>query len=202
MKNVYNPERVILADADGVLLNWIDSFREFWAYRDMPEWYTDTNYRIDHNSEVSSRAAQDAVESFNESVWLEHISPMRDAVAMVKHMHENHGVVFHVITALNNHPHILKARTQNLKGLFGNAIEMITLTGDSEDKTEALSKYRDSNLIWIEDKPENADLGVEMGLRSLLMDQPYNKKHNNADVERVYNWEDVYNAYLVHVLDL
>lgn len=201
MISTYNPERVIVTDADGVLLNWLDSFRQYWAYKGLPEWHTDEHYNISHNSEVSTRTAVDTVAAFNESVWLEDIGPMRDAVAMVKHMHENHGVVFHVLTALNNEPAILRARIRNMKALFGNAIEIITLTGDTEDKSEALSKYQGSNLIWIEDKPENADLGAEMGFKTLLMDQPYNKKHKSANVERVYSWQDVYSAYLVHVLD-
>jgi uncharacterized HAD superfamily protein len=44
----------------------------------------------------------------------------------------------------------------------------------------------------IEDKPDNAILLAENGIRVLLFDRPYNKKVEHSNVKRVYNWMDIY----------
>jgi uncharacterized HAD superfamily protein len=59
------------------------------------------------------------------------------------------------------------------------------------NKTIELEKYKDSGLFWIEDKPSNAELGINLGLQPLLMDAPYNKDYNGA-VRRVNNWKEIY----------
>ena len=42
------------------------------------------------------------------------------------------------------------------------------------DKDEALEQYRNSDCYWIEDKPQNADLGLAIGLNSLLIAHGFN----------------------------
>lgn len=184
-------DRVIVTDVDGVLLNWVDSFEEFAAERGF-EKYGDEHYSLTGCYEMSRREERMYTKWHNESVRLYHLSPMRDAVKFVRRLHEWHGYVLHCVTALDPHPYVQKAREQNLKNLFGPAIERVILTGSHENKRATLEEYRDSNCVWVEDKPSNADLGVELGLDTLLMDQSYNRKYNNEKVQRVGTWSEIY----------
>jgi hypothetical protein len=60
------------------------------------------------------------------------------------------------------------------------------------DKDNALEFYRDSECWWVEDKPENAELGFQMGLRPLLMEHDHNLDHVSETVDRVRNWKEIY----------
>jgi uncharacterized HAD superfamily protein len=45
--------------------------------------------------------------------------------------------------------------------------------------------------MWVEDKAENAELGVEMGLNTFLIDHVYNQGEFH-EVTRVKNWKEIY----------
>jgi len=57
------------------------------------------------------------------------------------------------------------------------------------DKDEALEQYRDSGCFWIEDKAENAELGIELGLESILVDHTFNQE---CTVQRAKSWKEIY----------
>jgi hypothetical protein len=46
-------------------------------------------------------------------------------------------------------------------------------------------------MWWIEDKPENADVGHEMGLKSLLVEHGHNM-HHVCPYPVVKNWREIY----------
>ena len=45
---------------------------------------------------------------------------------------------------------------------------------------------------WIEDKPENAEVGVDLGLRSILVEHGHNMNHVNEQIPVVKNWREIY----------
>jgi hypothetical protein len=111
----------------------------------------------------------------------------------VKRLHEEHGYVFHCITSLSLDANAGKLREMNLRKLFGKtAFERIVCLDTGADKHEALSEYRDSGLWWIEDKPENAEVGLDLGLRSMLMEHGHNMTHQNQQISTVKNWREAY----------
>jgi len=59
------------------------------------------------------------------------------------------------------------------------------------DKHEALEPFRDSGLWWIEDKPENSDLGYSVGLRSILLEHGHNMNHE-CPYPIVKNWREIF----------
>lgn len=59
------------------------------------------------------------------------------------------------------------------------------------DKDEALEQYRGTDCYWIEDKPENADLGIELGLDSILMGHDFNANYSGS-AKRVTTWKEIY----------
>jgi hypothetical protein len=105
-------------------------------------------------------------------------------------MHEEQGFIFHVITSLGKNIYAQRLREQNLQKLFGSAIDRVICLDTGADKQEALEQYRDSGLLWVEDKIENARLGLEMGLESILMEHRFNM--NVSDIPLVKNWKEIY----------
>jgi len=101
--------------------------------------------------------------------------------------------VFHCITSLSLDPSAGKLREMNLNKLFGpTAFERIVCLDTGADKHEALAEYRDSGCWWVEDKPENAEVGHALGLRSILMEHGHNMSHANKQIPVVKNWREIY----------
>ena len=60
------------------------------------------------------------------------------------------------------------------------------------DKDEALLPYKDSALWWIEDKIDNAKVGAELGLKSILMEHGHNMDRPSDKYITVKNWKHIY----------
>jgi FMN phosphatase YigB (HAD superfamily) len=186
-------DRVILVDADGVLLNWEYAFAiwmEQHGFKSVPgsqfDYSMGTRYGIDPDQ------SKKLIKMFNESAAIGFLPALRDAVYYVKRLHEEHGFVFHCITSLSLDPNAGKLREMNLNKLFGaTAFERVVCLDTGADKNTALEQYRDSDCWWVEDKPENADVGHNMGLRSILMEHGHNMKHE-CPYPVVKNWREIY----------
>ena len=131
------------------------------------------------------------IRMFNESAAIGFIPPLRDAMHYIEKLHKEHGYVFHCITSVSVEPNAVKLREMNLHKIFGNAIESVTCLDTGADKDEALAPYKDSGLFWIEDTPENADVGYKLGLNSLLVEHGHNM-HHECPYPVVKNWREIY----------
>ena len=83
-------------------------------------------------------------------------------------------------------------RRMNLKKLFGEtAFEKFIFLDTGADKDDALEPYRNSGYYWIEDKIINAQVGHDLGLKSILMEHGHNM---DADIvfPKVKNWKEIY----------
>ena len=185
--------RLILTDADGVLLDWEWAFSVWMQERG----YTLTadnkkSYYLHHHyNELEEKDAKKVVKTFNESAAVGFLPALRDATYYVKRLYEEHGYQFRVITSLSLDRNAAKLREMNLNKLFGNAIESVICLDTGADKDTALEFYRDSGMWWIEDKPENADVGHEMGLKSILVEHGHNM-HHECPYPVVKNWREIY----------
>lgn len=192
-------DKVILVDCDGVLLDWIYAFdswmkRKGYILHNSAEYDCTTRYGFSDRMKM-----RHFVRSFNESANIGFLTPFRDSVYYVNKLYENHGYVFHCITSLSNDPYAQKLRENNLKNVFGkNIFEKIICLDCGADKDGALEKYRGSGCFWIEDKVENAIVGSELGLKSIIMNHPHNRCTSfNEPIVRVNNWKEIYNT-IVH----
>ena len=190
----HNPQSLILVDADGVLLDWEWAFSVWMQERG----YTLTadnkkSYYLHHHyNELEEKDAKKVVKTFNESAAIGFLPPLRDAMYYVKRLHEEHGYRFHCITSLSLDANAGKLREMNLRKLFGKtAFEQITCLDTGADKHTALSEYKDSGCYWIEDKPENADVGHALGLKSILVEHGHNMNHE-CPYPIVKNWREIY----------
>ena len=187
-------ESVILVDADGVLLNWEYAFAiwmEQHGFTKVPG--SEFNYSIGERYNVPEEQGRKLIKIFNESAAIGFLPPLRDAMYWVKRLHEEHGFVFHCITSLSLDPNAKKLREMNLSKLFGKtAFEKVLCLDTGADKNFALEPYRETGCFWIEDKPENASVGYEMGLKSILVEHGHNMHYYHPDIPVVKNWKEIY----------
>jgi FMN phosphatase YigB (HAD superfamily) len=187
-------QKLILVDADGVILDWEYAFSVWmeehgFVKTEGSQFLYDIGkrYGIDHEQ------GRKLIKIFNESAAIGFLPPLRDAMYYVKRLHEEHGYVFHCITSLSLDANAGKLREMNLRKLFGKtAFEKITCLDTGADKHEALEPYRDSGCWWCEDKPENAEVGHKLGLRSILVEHGHNMNYVNEQIPVVKNWREIY----------
>lgn len=174
MSRYYN-SKIILVDIDGVILNWVSPFCEFMydkGYKNLDK----SHYAIEKMFSIPKEEAKKLIREFNESERIRNLPPHEDAVKYVKKIHEQYGYVFHCITSLSKDPKAYEMRVENIKSLFGDtAFERFIVLDTGEDKTEALKEYKDTGIIWVEDKIENAVIGMEMGLDAYIMHHGHNR---------------------------
>lgn len=183
-------DKVILVDVDGVLLDWVFAF-ERWMTK---HGYTRKNddYDIGVRFGIEHHEKERLVRMFNESAWIRKLPPLRDAIKYVKKLHQDHGYIFHAITSLSNDEYAQHLRTKNLRELFGDTVfDKYVYLDTGADKDYALKPYENSGCYWIEDKIQNCDLGIELGLDSMLMAHDHNVNYT-CNGTRVQNWKEVY----------
>lgn len=187
-----NP-KTILVDADGVLLDWEYAFSVWMEqHGHVKQQGSEFIYDIGEQYGITKPQAKQLIKIFNESAAIGFLPPLRDAMFYVKRLHEEHGYRFHCITSLSLDPNAGKLREMNLRKLFGKtAFERVVCLDTGADKTQALEPYRNTGFWWIEDKPENADVGYNMGLRSVLMEHGHNMNHE-CPYPVVKNWREIY----------
>jgi len=195
MKSKYrNTKKLILTDADGVLLDWewaFDVWMQEHGFAEVAD--SKLNYDMSVRYGISKEQVTKLIRIFNESAAIGFLPALRDAVFYVKRLHEEHGYVFHCITSLSLDANAQRLRKMNLQKLFGKTVfERIVCLDTGADKQQALEEYKGTGLIWIEDKPENAIAGYNAGLQSLLVEHGHNMNYQQQGITLVKNWKHIY----------
>jgi FMN phosphatase YigB (HAD superfamily) len=186
-------EKLILVDCDGVLLDWQYGFFR-WMRSHGFEPVNHGVYDIGEIFEIPKSEAKKYVRHFNESAAIGWLPQFRDAVKYVRRLHEDHGFIFHCITSMSTDIYAGKLRKKNLEALFGKtAFEKIECLECGADKDEALEPYRDTGCIWVEDKEENCDVGLDLGLNSILIAHHHNAGYTGS-APRVKSWREIYDS--------
>jgi len=184
--------KVILTDCDGVLLNWEASFTTWMAQKGYNKVDAD-EYDVAKSYGLSKAESKPLVRQFNESAWMGYLPALRDARSGVAKLVEA-GYEFVCITSLSLDENAKKARVKNLQAIFGEDVftaENVVCLDTGADKDEALAEYAGLGLWWIEDKTENAKLGVAMGLNTILVNHGHNQDCDNTNIKRVANWAEI-----------
>lgn len=195
----YNPQKLILVDADGVLLNWEYAFAIWMEEHGFSKIEGGQFiYDIGERYGIDKAQGKKLIRMFNESAAIGFLPPHRDAMYYIKRLHEEHGYIFHCITSLSKDINAQRLREMNLTKLFGKtAFEKVVCLDTGADKNYALEEYAGSGCWWVEDKPENADLGYDMGLSSVLMEHGHNMEHK-CPYPVVKDWKELYGIIVGH----
>jgi len=193
-------EKLILTDVDGVLLNWNKAFIAFMTEKGYPQVPgTDSDYNLDVRHGLSLAEVLEFVHVFNTSESVGKLEPLVDSVKYVKMLAEK-GFRFTAVTSLSDKPEALKYRTENLKNLFGDVFNEIVCLSAGAHKDEVLKRWLGSDLFWIEDHAKQALAGHEAGLKTVLINHPYNSHFITDLFPRVslnHAWEEIYNLVCI-----
>lgn len=185
----------ILTDADGCLVNWNEAFDKFMLSKGYPRIPgTDSDYSIATRHDVSVHTAMAMVKEFNESEHICSLAPFADSVEYIGKL-VSHGFSFTVITSISSAPEAAKNRTANLVGIFGDIFSDIMCIEQGASKAATLQAWADTGYFWIEDHMRQAEAGYEVGLKTILIEHPYNT-HYKTDlfptVSYVTPWKEIY----------
>jgi hypothetical protein len=186
--------KIILVDADGVLLDWEWAFAvwmEEHGFTKVQGW--EYIYNIGKRYGIDPEQGHKLIKIFNESAAIGFLPALRDSMYYVKRLHEEHGYEFHCITSLSTDRNAQRLREMNLQKLFGkNTFTKIVCLATGADKDQALEPYQGSGLYWIEDKVDNAECGRALGLNSLIMEHGHNMNIATPYIRKVKNWREIY----------
>jgi FMN phosphatase YigB (HAD superfamily) len=134
------------------------------------------SYEISDRYNVTDSMARDFVREFNQSDRILHLEPLADVMEYLPKLIKNDFRLI-VITSLSDKNHAREKRLKNMKSIFGDIFDDLICLGQGSRKHDALLKWKDTGLFWIEDHYGNAQQGYDLGLKSILIDYPYNHKH-------------------------
>jgi hypothetical protein len=190
-------KKLVLVDCDGVLVDWLYTFNNWMKEHGYSTIAEVNSYDLEETYGLPREEMKALIKTFNESAAICCIPPLRDAVKYVRKMHEELGCVFHCITSLSLNPFAAKLRKDNIENLFGKtAFEKIVCLDTGADKDDALLPYLDSGCLWVEDKTQNAELGLRLGLTSILMEHSFTEDYEHEDIIKVKNWKEIYEMML------
>ena len=201
--------RIILTDVDGVLLEWENHFTKWMLQRSYYHQTTGTKifpYKLLPNKQNTYEMAErfgltkyeirKEIREFNKSAWMYTQEPMEDSVRWVKLIHAE-GWTFIPITSQTSDLPAQQLRKKRLAEIYGEDVfQNYHILDTGADKNEVLNEFRDTGLWWVEDKPHNVMVGLECGLRCIIIDHEYNREFNHPDVVRVNNWKQIHE--LIH----
>jgi FMN phosphatase YigB (HAD superfamily) len=181
----------IITDCDGVLLDWAYAF-DVWMSELGYERLENTTHFYDQSDRygITQEESIKCIQKFNESGCVGFIPAYKDSVEYVTKL-ANLGYRFDVISCLAQDKYSQHLRKKNLVHLFGNVFDYIDcgipLTGGKYDYLK--ERYNGKKYFWIEDSISHAISGTKVGLKSVLMNHPYNKKWDGL---RVNNWKEIF----------
>ena len=185
----YERDRKILADVDGVLLDWESAF-DAWMAKEGYSVKKENIYKQNERYDLGKWESDKLVKTFNESAWMGFLKPLRDSVDVLQKLASEHWHI-ECITSLSTDHWAGELRRMNLERWFGKTVRRVICLDTGADKNDILKEYQHSHW-WIEDKPENAIAGLEAGLKPILVDHAFNRDFEHPQVLRAKNWQEIY----------
>ena len=195
-------DKIILVDADGCLLNWILSFNVFMHELGLPQIpATDSNYSIQTRHGITHEQGRQLIKEFNCSNFIKSLHAFADSKKYVAMLNEK-GYSFVVITSLGDDTESYNNRAENPRLHFGDAIAGLYCLPVGIAKAKTLEYWEGLNYFWIEDHVENAIAGAKLGLRAIVINQPYNSNYIENDdllharVSYATPWKEIYDIII------
>ena len=196
--------RIILTDVDGVLLEWENHFTKWmlernyfneqgekiFPYKLLPD--KENTYEMAERFGLTKFQIRKEIREFNKSAWMGTQQPMLDCVQWVKLLYAE-GWTFIPITSQTSDLPAQALRKRRLTEVFGeNVFSNYHILDTGQDKDEVLKQFKDTGLLWVEDKPYNVETGLKFGLKCIIIDHQYNQEFKHPNVTRVSTWKEIH----------
>lgn len=186
-----------IIDCDDVLLNWIGTFRS-WVFQNhgvRPFEAYPSNWDMSGWLGVTPERCRKMIEQFNASPMFGELWPIDGAVEAVAALHAR-GHRLTVLTSCSSEPMIVNRRRENLRRVFGDALDRIVCLDLGESKRNWLDVLRPG--IWIEDNYKNAMHGFEAGHKTFMMRRRHNRDDETTthrDIAWVDDWSPIVSLF-------
>jgi uncharacterized HAD superfamily protein len=185
--------KTILLDIDDTVLDWSEGFKMF-AERKLNKKLLgrQTNYDMEKWLGIDKKEIIKMVKDFNDNSTefslLKPIAKSEIYLPLIK----KKGYELIAITSCSDKETSIIRRKQNIINVFGDIFSNVHCISLSSSKKGHLQNYEPT--LWIEDKVENAQLGLELGFKSIIIEQPHNinQKDKNPQIIWVKDWTEIY----------
>lgn len=164
----------LLLDIDGVCLNWEKGLMNFVQshrpHLHHPSRIDDTAFYLSEKMGVTAEVANILVWDFHCDASFAQLEPLPGADQAIAVLRDTYRLV--AITACGSDEQIAQGRQKNLDTVFDHAFERLICVDTSSQKRQYLLEYPPS--YWVEDRMDNAIMGLECGHRSWLINAPHN----------------------------
>ncbi len=185
-----------MIDCDDVLLSWQDGFREY--LRDLHGICADplgpASWDMSRWLGVSEKRCLDLISEFNGSPKFGNLTAVPGAYAAIRWL-KDRGNRLTVISSCSDDPEIVARRTNNLRRVFGDAIDRVICVGLGQSKRTWLDVLRPG--IWIEDNYQNALQGFAAGNKTFIMRRNHNRHLESASNPHLI-WCDDWQELISH----
>lgn len=199
--------KTILVDVDGVLLKWINAFHRHMTTlgHESIENHREVYFLEDRYSMTTEEIIL-IIEAFNSSEAMLDLPPFKDSLKYIRKLKDD-GFDFIATTSMGTDKSSHAYRRENLNNVFGeDAFSEVHCLPLMKSKLPVLSRWKNSNAFWIEDSVTNAKEGAQIGLRSILIEAPYNTLDGEVQgvtvVSQTNPWKEIYhiitNAYCIN----
>lgn len=195
------PNRYLLLDCDGVLLNWLRGFKDYLydtysiELKGRPD-----NYSMEEWIGEDEEVIREYIREFNEeSDSFGDLGPMPDAVFSMEYLCNEFKLDPVVITSCTDKPDRAEIRKENIKRHFPQVSEVHCVPLHSSKK-EILQEYWENKYeivpMWVEDNFDNAIDGLEAGYGGnvFFLDNKYNGTYEPyfpKTITYCKNWSDL-----------
>lgn len=187
-----NQSKIILTDVDGTLVDWNGAFDRYLhrrGYRDDPSLVY--HYELHVRYEMDEDEMWTLIQEFNESPYIASLPAAFNSCINVPLLAEQ-GHRFIAITSLSDSEKAARHRRENLVKLYGQVFDEIIMLPGGANKLHTLKEWEGTGLPWVEDHPGHANTGAELGLKTYLIDAPYNKHTAmHEEIIRVPCWNRI-----------
>lgn len=199
---------ILLCDVDGVLLNWVDGFTH-WIQNNHFKEHAHYNFEHDNNCSdtydigerfgIPTSLMYEYIQMFNQTIHFSHLLPLPGSRQGLQYL-VNCGWVISTVSSYSNDYLTRQLREDNLNRFFNRDwFYEHHQVGLDEGKTSILRMYKDKyprqHIMFLDDKPEHVQEGLDLDIDSRLFIQPWNIKADEMRTHYGTDWESIKERY-------
>jgi len=183
-------KKILLTDIDGCVVKWNKAFDTFMTTLGFHKTPNETSYNMAKRySDVPEDVVLDCLHLFNVSGHICNLEPLPDAVEYLNKFADD-GYQIIGITSIGTHELTQHHRNVNINRNFHHVFSEVIHLETGSHKRDVLTHWKDSGCYWVEDFLPNAHDGHLLGLKPIVVTQPW-----NSDMEVEYPRVSPYNAW-------